>query len=46
LPHRESEDHGREGSAALQHTSRFRTHDDAEDSGHVYLTARHATRFD
>jgi hypothetical protein len=43
---RDSEDPGREGLAVLQLTSRFRAHDDVEDSGHVYLTARYPTRFD
>lgn len=42
----DSEDPGREGLAVLQLTSRFRAHDDVEDSGHVYLTARYPTRFD
>jgi hypothetical protein len=32
--------------AVLQLTSRFRAHDDVEESGHVYLTARYPTRFD
>ena len=43
---RDSEDPGCEALAALQPTSRFRAHDDVEDSGHVYLTARYPTRFD
>jgi hypothetical protein len=46
LPQRDSDNHGREASAALQHTSRFRAHDDVEEGGHVYLTARYTTRFD
>jgi len=42
----EPEDRGREGLPALPRSSRFRAHDEGDDEGHVYSTARYPTRFD
>jgi hypothetical protein len=41
---REPDDHER--PPVLQHTSRFRAHDETDDGGHRYQTARYPTRFD
>jgi hypothetical protein len=43
---RESDDNGFERPPVLRHTSRFRAHDENDDSGHRYQTARYPTRFD
>jgi hypothetical protein len=43
---REPEDRVSEPLPSLQRTSRFREHDEADDNGHVYPTARYTTRFD
>jgi hypothetical protein len=45
-PHRELKDGSQETVPALQRTSRFRTHDETDDGGHSYPTARYLTRFD
>ena len=44
--HRELKDTGHETVPALQRTSRFRTHDESDEGGHSYPTARYSTRFD
>jgi hypothetical protein len=44
--HRELKDTGHETVPALQRTSRFRTHDESDEGGHSYPTARYLTRFD
>ena len=44
--HRELKDASQEAVPALQRTSRFRTHDEADDGGHTYPTARYLRRFD
>jgi hypothetical protein len=43
---RESKDPGHETLPALQRTSRFRAHDESDEGGHSYPTARYLTRFD
>jgi hypothetical protein len=43
---RESDDNGHERPRVLQRTSRFRAHDENDDGGHRYQTARYPTRFD
>jgi len=44
--HRELKDTNHDTTQALQRTSRFRAHDETDDSGHSYRTARYLTRFD
>ena len=44
--HRELKDTGHETVPALQRTSRFRAHDESDEGGHSYPTARDLTRFD
>jgi hypothetical protein len=44
--HRELKDASHETVPALQRTSRFRAHDDSDEDGHSYPTARYLTRFD
>ena len=44
--HRELKDTSHETVPALQRTSRFRAHDEADDGGHTYRTARYLRRFD
>ena len=43
--HRDSDDRQHE-APVLRRTSRFRADEEADDSGHVYLTARYLTRFE
>jgi hypothetical protein len=43
---RELKDTAHEILPALQRTSRFRAHDETDENGHTYPTARYLTRFD
>lgn len=43
---RELKDTGHDAVPALQRTSRFRAHDELDEGGRTYPTARYLTRFD
>ena len=45
-PQQDARDSNQETVPVLRRSSRFRAHDEGDESGHSYPTARYSTRFD